>query len=106
LGGQFIPDIRSKDYWSIVSYRFGFYVGPDYVQVNQNLPHYAFTFGTGLPIRKYGTYSLYNNQFTVINLALEIGTRGNNQNTVKEAYFKISLGLTLSDLWFIKPKYN
>ena len=106
VGGQIIPNIKSKSYWSSVSYRIGFYTGPEYVQIDQKLPKYGFTFGVGLPIRKYGAYSLYNNQFTIINTAFEVGARGDKNSPVKENFFKISLGLTLSDLWFIKPKYN
>ncbi len=106
LGGQFIPNIKSKSYWSIVSYRIGFYTGPDYIQLNEKLNQYAFTFGAGFPIRKFGAYSLYNNQFTIINTAVEVGSRGNKNSQVKESFFKISIGFTLSDRWFIKPKYN
>jgi hypothetical protein len=42
----------------------------------------------------------------VINTAFEFGQRGNNSNVIRENFFKISLGLTLSDVWFIKRKYE
>jgi hypothetical protein len=40
------------------------------------------------------------------NFGLELGKIGNNDNTVKESYFALRLGLSLNDVWFIKRKYN
>ena len=48
----------------------------------------------------------YTNQFTFINLGFEYGKRGNNTNLLRENMFRITVGFTLSDLWFIKKKYN
>jgi len=42
---------------------------------------------------------------TVINTTFEVGRRGNNSNELKENFFRIGLGLALSDLWFQKKKY-
>lgn len=103
VGGQIIPNnINPKSYWGRVAYRAGFMVGKDYVKVNKDLPVYAFTFGAGLPMRKAN----YTNQFTMIQTAFEIGQRGNNQNSLKESFFRFSVGLTLSDIWFQKRKYE
>jgi hypothetical protein len=93
----------TKSYWSHVTYRAGFYFGPDYIKADGNdLPQIGASLGGGFPVRK----STYTNQFTFINLAFEVGKRGNNNNVLKENLFRISLGLTLSDLWFMKKKYN
>lgn len=103
VGGQIIPNnINPKSYWGRVAYRAGFMVGKDYVKVNKDLPVYAFTFGAGLPMRKAN----YTNQYTMIQTAFEIGQRGNNQNSLKESFFRFSVGLTLSDIWFQKRKYE
>lgn len=106
VGGQFIPNIKGKSYWGVVAYRLGFYAGPDYISVDRNLPRYAATFGFGFPVGKYGMYRLYSNQTTTINTSFEIGARGNRQNNVRESFYRISIGLSLSDIWFLKNKYN
>lgn len=105
LGTSFIPNYKSTSYWGQVQYRAGFYIGPDYVTVNKNLPTYAITFGASFPVRKYG-YALYSGQYTSINTAFEIGARGNKSNSLRESFYRISVGLSLSDIWFIKRTYQ
>lgn len=105
LGASIIPNYKSNKYWGQVQYRAGFYIGPDYVSVNKNLPTYAITFGASFPVRKYG-YSLYSGQYTSINTAFEIGARGNKSNSLRESFYRISVGLSLSDIWFIKRTYQ
>jgi len=105
LGGTLIPNYKSKSYWGLVQYRAGFYIGPDYIAVNKSLPVYAITFGASLPVKKYG-YSLYSGQYTSINTSFEIGSRGNKSNSLRENFYRISVGLSLSDIWFIKRTYQ
>ncbi len=105
IGGSLIPNYKSPGYWNQVQYRAGFYIGPDYVAVNKDLPMYAVTFGASFPIKKYG-YQLYTGQYTSINTAFEIGTRGNKSNSLRESFYRISVGLSLSDIWFRKQKYD
>ena len=103
VGGQFIPNAAGKSYWSRVTYRMGFNFGPDYIRYNQQeLNQYAVTAGFGFPIRP----NRFSNQYTNLNLALEFGRRGNNETLLKENMFRVSLGVTLSDLWFVKRKYD
>jgi hypothetical protein len=104
IGGQFIPNAYDpKSYWSHVIIRAGFNFGPDYIKADGNdLKQFGISAGAGFPIRK----SAYTNQATFINLGLEYGKRGNNSNLLQENLFRISLGFTLSDLWFLKKKYN
>ena len=102
IGGQIIPNINSKSYWPRVVYRAGVSFGPDYIDVGKNLNQYLFSFGAGFPIRR----TFYSNQYTTINTAIEIGARGNKNNTVSENLFKISVGVNLSDIWFNPRKYD
>ncbi len=102
-GGQFYPRARAN-YFSRVIYRFGFVAGPDYIKVRENLPQLGASFGMGLPIGNYNRLSP--NQYSVLNLALEYGKRGNNSNQLKENLFRISIGLNFTDLWFGKKKYD
>lgn len=103
VGGQFIPNALGSNYWGRVTYRLGFNFGPDYIRYNkQELDQYAVTAGFGFPIRP----NRFSNQYTNLNLGLEFGRRGNNQTLLKENLFRVSLGVTLSDLWFVKRKYD
>jgi len=102
IGGQFVPDYKSSNYWQRVAYRLGASFGPDNVQLNRSIPQYMFSFGTGLPVRR----NVYTNQYTTINTAFELGFRGNKSNDIRENIFRFSLGLNLSDIWFNKPKYQ
>lgn len=107
-GVQFIPNIRSTGYWAKATYRAGFYYGKDYIKASsKDLPVYALTFGLGLPTVKPS----YNKDFkaispTVINLSLEVGSRGTKTNNLRESFVRVGVGISLSDIWFFKPKYN
>lgn len=105
VGGHFIPNsVDAKSYFSRVTYRGGFYTGKDMVVVNgTQLPVWGVTLGFGLPIRRYNIYS---NQYTSINTSLEFGRRGNAQVPITENFIKFNVGLSLSDLWFIKRRYD
>lgn len=105
VGAQWSIDPTSvSNYWSRVALRAGFYTGKDYVNADgKELKISGITFGAGLPIRKYRNYD---NQFTVVNTSFEFGKRGSNKNNITENYFKFNLGLCLSDIWFIKRKYD
>ena len=102
FGGQLIPNYQGEGYWSKVAYRFGFSFGPENIKLNNTVRQKTFSFGTGLPVRR----NVYTNQYTVINTAFELCYRGNNSNDLKESIFRVSLGLNLGDIWFIKQKYQ
>lgn len=102
IGGQINP-VPRRNYFSNVAYRFGFFTGPDYVKVGSKLPILGGSFGLGLPM---AISRQAPNQATFINLAFEYLRRGNNDNIVRENQFRFSLGFSLSDIWFIKRKYE
>lgn len=98
IGGYLIPDASSlTSYWKRVKYRFGIKNEEKSIIVN-NLPvnHFSLNLGLGLPL----------SGLSKANFGLELGKIGNNDNTVKESYFALRLGLSLNDVWFIKRKYN
>lgn len=105
IGGQLTPNPLSiKSYWNRVSYRAGIYYGKEAVSTEGNgLAISALTLGAGFPIRKW---SVYDNQYTIINTTIEIGKRGNKNDNITENFFRLSLGLNLSDIWFRKRKYE
>ena len=101
IGTQVFPN-PGKTYLSNVAYRAGFSFGTDYINVGSELKTWNLSVGAGLPLRR----SQYSNQSTIINTAFEIGQRGNNSNIVRENFYKISIGLSLNDIWFIKRQYK
>lgn len=104
-GASYQPDLFSPNLFGRSIYRIGFYTGKNAINADGNeFKERAVTFGLGFVLRKYR--GQYDNQGTLINTAFEIGKRGTSVNNVTENYFKLSVGLSLSDLWFIKRKYE
>lgn len=102
-GGQITPDANAiSDYFKCVDYRFGLKYNKSYVNINNNnIDQYAFTFGLGLPLAPNRL------AFYKINFSTEIGKRGTlNDGLVRENYVNFSLGFTVNDKWFIKPKFD
>jgi hypothetical protein len=102
IGGQLTP-VPKTNYFSNVRYRAGIFMGPDYIHINRDLPVMGASFGLGLPLVPANRQI---NQVTFINLGFEYIKRGNNDNLLKENLFRMSIGLSLSDLWFSKKKYD
>ncbi len=105
VGGELYP-VPTKNYFSYVRYRAGFFVGPDYISIKNKLPLYGLSLGLGLPLSNQGMRYGTPNQSTMVNVSLEYIRRGNNDNVLRENMFRFSLGFSLTDLWFIKRKYD
>jgi hypothetical protein len=103
IGGQARPEPASG-LFSRMSYRGGFFIGRDYVKVGSNLPLVGATFGLTVPVGNYNRLAL--SQFSVVNLAFEYVKRGNKNNVLRDNLFRISVGFSLTDLWFGKHKYD
>lgn len=106
-GFQYLPasvTAASGKYWDFVKYRAGFFAGPDYITADKNLPQYGVTVGAGLPLKL--KRSFYETQYSVMNVALEYGLRGNTKNNIRENILRVCVGFSLSDIWFRRYKYN
>ena len=100
LGGFFIPNYNSySNYYKRIVYRAGLrYENTGLVLQNKSINDFAGNIGLGMPLS--GT-------FTNINIGLEIGKRGTKYyNLVEENYINLSVGLSLSDKWFVKRKFD
>jgi hypothetical protein len=104
-GAEFTPNpFSNKNIFTNGIYRVGYYMGKDYINADGNgYKVRAVTLGYSFNLRRYHSYD---NQFTMINTAIEFGKRGTAVNNITENFFKFSLGLSLSDIWFIKRKYD
>jgi hypothetical protein len=104
VGGEFTPSLLSTNLWNRSTYRIGFYTGKDYINADGNENKVkAVTFGFGFNLRRWNSYD---KQSTMINTAIEFGKRGSSVNNVTENFFRLSLGLSLADLWFSRRKYD
>ncbi|ULQ55387.1 hypothetical protein KJS94_12115 [Flavihumibacter rivuli] len=102
-GGQFVPNAFGTNYWGRITYRLGFNYGKDNIKYDgTQLDLYGLSAGFAFPVRP----NRFSNQYTNINLAFEYMKRGNSSTLLRENFFVVSVGFTLSDLWFIKRKYD
>ena len=79
-------------------YRLGFTYNKTYLRLRgQDINEYGFSLGLGIPLR---------GMKTVLNVGAEYGSRGNtSQNLIRESFFKIVVGFSIYERWFIKRKY-
>lgn len=100
IGGEYTPGAEnSRRYLSRATYRLGASLGNDYLQLSGlQLPFYNVTAGFSLPFRR---------SLSQLHTAVEVGALGTKDNgLVKQNFVRITVGLSLNDLWFIRPKYN
>jgi hypothetical protein len=108
FGADFIPvPLTSKErsnYFERVHYCLGGHYTNTYLRLNNTpIKDYGFSLGFVMPLRnqqKLYTYSTFS-------LTYEYGVRGTTeQGLIKENYHLVTLGITLHDYWFMKPKYD
>ncbi|MBN2522860.1 MAG: hypothetical protein JXB24_06275 [Bacteroidales bacterium] len=108
FGAEYIPvpfsSRKRASYIERIHYRIGGHFTNTYLNIaGTQINDYGFSIGLGLPWRnpsKLYTYSSFN-------LSYEYGVRGTtNNDLIKENYHIITIGFTLHDFWFRKPKYD
>jgi hypothetical protein len=108
FGAEFTPvpitERKRAKYIQRVHYRIGsHYTSTPLILSGTRIKDYGFSVGFGIPLRnpqKIYTYSTFN-------ITYEYGIRGTLDNgLIKEKYQIITVGLTLHDFWFFKPKYD
>lgn len=104
VGTQFTPskDRDKISYFHLVDYRAGVYFKQDYLELeNAQFQSFGGSIGLSLPIRR--TY----NHFAKIHISLDAGKRSSNIPTLgAENYVKATIGFSLNDVWFVRPKYD
>ena len=99
VGGEWVPDYDNvNSYWKRAKYSLGFNVQRlPYIVNNQSLTDFGINFGASLPV----------SGFSSLDLAFKFGQLGETTNgLIRESYYKIVLGATINDRWFIKRKYD
>ena len=105
LGLQFIPDSKpNATYFKRTHYRIGIrYLQTALELKSTPLNEYAGSIGFGFPVGR--SYILQS--FSMVNIGVELGQRGTVSNgLIKENFIKATVGFTLNDRWFQKPKFD
>ena len=98
LGGEYTADpITVENYLKRITFRAGVNLSRyPYLANNKAVNDFGINFGMSLPAGR-----------SSVDLAFKWGKRGNkDENILEESYFKIYLGLTFNDQWFIKRKFD
>ncbi|MEQ9466052.1 MAG: hypothetical protein RLN88_01500 [Ekhidna sp.] len=99
LGMEWTPDYDNvSSYFKRIKYSAGFnYYKLPYIVNDQALTDFGINFGASLPV----------SGFSSLDLAFKWGQLGESSNgLIKETYYKIVIGATINDRWFIKRKYD
>jgi hypothetical protein len=105
IGLQYLPASQgSTGYFNYVKYRAGFSLGNDYIDVDNSLPIYTVSVGGAFPMKL--KHNFYDRQYSIMNFTFEYGNRGNNKNNITESIYKVSIGFSLSDVWFLRHVYE
>ncbi|MDR3134214.1 MAG: hypothetical protein LBU42_09410 [Prevotellaceae bacterium] len=81
------------------SYRGGLFFENTYLQFDDTrIKNFGLTLGVGIPI---------GNMNNAVNIAAELGQRGTTRNNlIRERYWKVSVSVSLYDIWFIKQRFE
>ncbi|MCA6417308.1 MAG: hypothetical protein IM589_16525, partial [Cytophagales bacterium] len=99
FGIEIMPDQTGvSSYLRRMTYRAGLsYDQYPYLVAGNQVNDFGVNFGVSLPVARIST----------IDFSVKIGSRGSIvKNTIEENYFKIYLGMTFNDNWFIKRKFD
>lgn len=100
LGGEFTPSSSiTSNYWQRVKYRLGFRYNQSYLEIRDNrINEFGISFGMGMPIPR---------SLSTFNFGLEIGRKGTTADgLIQNNYFRVTVGISVWERWFVKNKYN
>lgn len=103
VGGEFTPNNinyrLNTSYFRRITYRVGAHYGNSYLEFGgKPLDEYGISFGLGLPLR--GTANR-------LNLTSAYTLRGSTENgLLKQSIFHLSIGVSINERWFVKPRID
>ena len=97
LGAQYTHALGGKRYIDNMDFRIGANYANSYINIdNKSYDKWAITWGVGFPLP---------NTLTKLNLHMEYGQQGSiQQQGLLERYYKIGIGVSLNERWFVKRK--
>ncbi len=98
IGGRFMPTAGFGSYIRRLNYRAGVRFEKSYLYLNdKSINNFGVSFGIGFPLPKLSS----------LNVGFEYGSGGTMANNlIKENFFRISLGVSFYDRWFLKQRYD
>ncbi|MFY8021002.1 MAG: hypothetical protein ACOVP1_07390, partial [Bacteroidia bacterium] len=100
IGGFYCPDPYDiKNFFNRIEYRAGFRYDQTNIKVNGlGINEWAISTGFGIPLAR---------SRSKLNLGFEYVDRGTNENNlIKENYFRFIIGINFSDRWFVRYRYD
>lgn len=94
IGCERLPERRQSSFWQRTAYRIGGYYHQTYYTLNgTGIDEIGITAGLGIPVGAIGK----------LDLGFQYGVRGTTAtNLQKDTFYRISLGLTVSERWFLQ----
>ncbi len=107
VGAQYVPNSKASGkgtYYKRIYYRMGGRYAQTLLELkNTQLTESAFSLGIGFPVGR--SFLLQN--FSLINIGVEMGHRGTTSNgLIREQFIKATIGFTINDRWFVKSKID
>lgn len=99
VGGEYVPNARSRNYFHRVHIRAGMSYATPYIKVNEKdgPKELSASIGFGLPIT-----NTWNNR-SLLNISAQ-WVRNSADGLISENTFRINLGITFNERWFMKWK--
>lgn len=99
IGGEFVPNWQSRNFFERIHYRVGASYATPYIKVNghDGPGEYSVSAGFGIPI-----INKYNNR-SLLNISGQ-WTRSSAADLITENTFRINIGITFNERWFMKWK--
>jgi len=110
-GGEFLPNDKNfSKFFSRIKYRAGFNYTQTNLKINnQKINEFGINFGLGIPLLLTTANDeglLQKVLVYAFNVGFEAGSRGTtDKNLVRENFYRLKFGISLSDKWFVKRKY-
>ncbi|HNM31381.1 MAG TPA: hypothetical protein PKM51_01425 [Chitinophagales bacterium] len=110
-GGEFLPNDKNfSKFFSRLKYRAGFNYTQTNIKINDTpINEFGINFGIGIPLLITAANNdglLQKVLIYAFNVGFEAGSRGTtNKNLVRENFYRLKIGISLSDKWFVKRKY-
>jgi len=101
LGGEIVPDVMSRSYLKQIHYRAGLSYATPYIKINgaDGPREIAASIGLGIPI-----INRYNNR-SLVNVSAQ-WVNSTASGLITENIFRINVGITFNERWFMKWKFD
>lgn len=102
LGAEYLPNPISRNYLKRIRYRIGTYYATPYAKVDgqEGAREYGVSFGFGFPLHLYQARSILNISGQYIKVSPKV------KGMLEENCFRINIGLTFNEHWFMKWKVD